>query len=306
MTVGCVGLAMDRRNFLTAFIGAPAVAALLAACGDNSSGSADTAPTDTGSTPTTPLGIPHPTGANEMVIRIGYEGGFVMPSYLFQRVPNLLVSGDGRAFVPGAQAAIYPGPLLPAFTVRTIDEAGVQAVLAAAQAAGLLAAAPDYSIPADAPQVADAPNTVVAINANGTTYVHSAYALGIGGETTESTPARTALLTFVNAMSDLAGVAGAEHVGTEELWNAPTFRLRATPNDPSGITDPAPTVLPWPADTGVTLAAASNCVQADAAKVGEVLGSANQLTFFTEADSSGATVTYEVVAVQLLPGDEPC
>ncbi|WP_339938353.1 hypothetical protein, partial [Undibacterium luofuense] len=72
-------------------------------------------------------------------------------------------------------------------------------------------------VPADAPQVADAPNTVVTINANGTTYTHSAYALGIGGETTELTPARTALLKFVNSMGDLAAVAGAAHVGTDAV-----------------------------------------------------------------------------------------
>lgn len=293
---------MNRRIFLTAFMGAPAVAALLAACGDNT-----VLPADSTATPdTSAQGIPHPTGADEVVIRIGYEGGFVMPTTLFQRVPNLLVSGDGRAFQPGPQPAIYPGQLLPALTVRTIDEAGVQAVLELARTGGLLAAAPDYSVPPDAPQVADAPNTVVTINANGTSYVHSAYALGIGGETTEATPARTALLKFVTAMGDLASVAGAAHVGTDAVYTPERYRVRAMPTDPAQFTDPAPTVLPWPADTGVTLASASNCAVAEAAKVGEVLTNANQLTFFTEKDASGAEVTYELAAIAQLPGDEAC
>ena len=293
---------MDRRNFLTAFIGAPAVAALLAACGDNSTAPADTS----GTNDTTPAGIPHPTGADEFVMRISYEGGFVMPSYLFTRVPTLLVSGDGRAFQPGAQTEQYPGPLLPAIMVATVDEVAVQAMLEAARAAGLLAAAPDYSIPPDAPQVADAPNTVVTINANGTTYTHSAYALGIGGEPTELTPARTALLKFVTAMGDLAAVAGATHVGTESMLTPAKFRIRATPAQPDLTAEPAPTVQPWPTTTGVTLASASNCVIADAAKVGELLAAANQLSYFTEPDSSGAEVTYELAAVALLPGDAAC
>ena len=42
---------------------------------------------------------------------------------------------------------------------------------------------------------------------------------------------------------------------------------------------------------------ASSCMTLPAAEVGDLLASANQLTFFTDAD-----VTYQVVARPVLPG----
>ena len=49
-------------------------------------------------------------------------------------------------------------------------------------------------------QIADAPDTVVTITVDGTTYRHQAYALGFD---TESDPARANLAEFVAAMTDL-------------------------------------------------------------------------------------------------------
>jgi hypothetical protein len=288
---------MDRRNFLTAFIGAPAVAALIAACGDDTVQPADTSPPGTEA----PAGITHPTGADEMLLRIGYEGGFVTPDMLFARIPTLLITGDGRAIVPGAVAAVYPGPLVSPLFQRSIDETGIQTILELARDKGLLAAAPDYSVPPDGPQVADAPDTVVEIAANGTSYRHQAYALGFDGLT--STPARDALNAFVTALSDLAAAAGADHLGAEEPFEPSAFRVRATPVDPAQFAEPAPTIREWPADTGIVLAQASNCAVADATKVATLFDESNQLTFFTEADSA---VTYQLAVVQQLPGDNPC
>lgn len=296
---------MDRRNFLTALIGTPAVAALIAACGDNTVQPGDTSPGGGGTpgsdTTTTVTGISHPTGAEEMLLRIGYEGGFVSPDMLFARLPTLLITGDGRAIVQGVVPAIYPGPLLTPLFQRSIDETGIQAVLALARDKGLLAAAPDYAVPPEGPMVADAPDTVVEVAANGTSYRHQAYALGIDSD--NSTPARNALNEFVIAMSDLPAVAGAEHVGNEEPFAPTSFRVRATPVDPAQFTDPSPTIREWSADTGIVLAQASNCAVADATKVAALFAEANQLTFFTEADASGTLVTYQLAVVQVLPGD---
>lgn len=293
---------MDRRNFLTAFIGAPALATLLAACGDDTVQPADTGVPGSGAPDTGgATSITHPTGGDEMVLRIGYEGGFVSPDMLFARIPTLLITGDGRAIVPGAVAAIYPGPLLSPLFQRSIDEAGIQAILTLARDKGLLAAAPDYTVPPEGPQVADAPDTVVEIAANGTSYRHQAYALGFEGLT--STPAREALNAFVMATSDLAAAAGADHLGSEEPFAPTAFRVRATPVDPAQFTEPSPTIREWPAGTGIVLAQASNCAVAEAAKVATLFSESNQLTFFTEVDSTGATITYQLAVVQVLPGD---
>ncbi len=68
-----------------------------------------------------------------------------MPAgFAFVSTPSLLVSGDGRVFTPGIIPAIFPGPLLPAMMVRTVTEAGVQAMLGIVGDAGLLAPPPEY------------------------------------------------------------------------------------------------------------------------------------------------------------------
>ena len=137
----------------------------LAACGDDGqdAGSLDSVPAPT--TPTTVPGttapgaspIEHPVGADDVVLRIGYEGGFVPVEVMFQNLPTLLVTGDGRLIVVGPVPEIYPGPLLPNLQVRTISEAGVQQLLAMAADHGLLTQR-EYDNPTN---IADAPDTVV-------------------------------------------------------------------------------------------------------------------------------------------------
>ncbi len=304
---------MNRRTFLTTIIVTPAVAAFLAACGDDSTGPAGTSPDTTG--PGTTVGggsgIAHAIGAGDAVLRLGYEGGFMTADAVFAQSPSLVITGDGLVITPGAVPAIYPGPMVMPFFQRTIDEAGIQAVLVAAKDAGLLASAPDYTLP-DGIGIADAPDTVLVIQANGASYEHRAYALDLtAGDGSASTPARDALAAFVAKVNDLAALAGADHLGAEEPHRPTAYRMRATPVEvpPPAVgtdstampTEPQPTVTPWPADTGVVLAQASNCLVADAAKVGAVLSAANQLSYFSEGG-----VTYQLAVATALPGDKGC
>lgn len=285
---------MQRRTFLTAVLGLPVLgagASLLAACGEA------TGPAGTPE-PTTPPTVPHPTGADEAVLRISYSGGFVPYGYDFRQVPTLLISGDGRAFVPGAVPAIYPGPLLPAVNVRSIDEEAVQTLLALARTEGLLAAPPDYALPPGI-GIADAPNTVVVLHANGTEYVHSANALGMDGT---STPARDALHRFVEKASSLDATVGAVHLGTEAPFEAAEYRFMAIEVDPSGYTtEPLPTVVDWPTATGVVLADSAECARVSDEVAGDLFRGANELTFFREGE-----IVYQLWVVQVLPGDLPC
>ena len=103
--------------------------------------------------------------------------------YAFLNLPTLLVTGDGRLIVQGPQIEIYPGPLLPNLQVRTISEAGIQQLLATGRRARPAHAFVEYTDPTN---IADAPYTVVTISANGDTFVHEAYVLGLGGDGTES------------------------------------------------------------------------------------------------------------------------
>jgi len=292
--VRCRPKGVQRRTFLTVIVGLPVlgtVGSLLAACGDATEPGGTTAP------PTPPT-VPHPTGADEAVLRITYSGGFVPFGYQFRQVPMLLVSGDGRAFLPAPQPAIYPGALLPAVNVRPIDEVAVQTLLSLARTEGLLATPPDYSLPPGI-GIADAPDTVVEVHANGTVYLHSANALGMDGT---STSARDALQRFVEGASSLDATVGAAHLGTESPFVADEYRFVAMPVDPAGYTtEPLPTIVDWPTSTGVVLADADQCATASDASVGELFRAANELTFFREGD-----VVYQLWVGPVLPGDAAC
>ena len=144
----------------------------LAACGDDTSSDdgagstdgtlpvetvppADTQPPVTQPPVTTtpaPAGIEHPTGADDVVVRIAYEGGFVPVEYVFRNLPVLLVSGDGRVFQQGAVPEIYPGPLVSPVMQRSVTEDGIQDLLTLADEHGLLADV-EYSSPTN---IADA------------------------------------------------------------------------------------------------------------------------------------------------------
>jgi hypothetical protein len=73
--------------------------------------------------------------------------------------------------------------------------------------------------------------------------------------------------------------------------------LIASPVENLSGFDPAPTIEPWPAESGVELATATDCVEADSAAVGDLLNAASQLTFFSENG-----VTYQVTARPAYPG----
>jgi hypothetical protein len=276
------------------------VALALAACGDDGTEPAaqpdDSIPTTDTTTPPTGTdapatdGVEHPTGSDEVVIEIAYEGGFLPIEAVFTQLPSLLVTGNGSHFKLGPVAAIYPGPLLPNVQVSDIGEADVQRLLELAAEHGLFTER-EYESPDN---IADAPDTVVTIHANGETYVHRAYALGIGsgldgaGEEGD----RAELQAFVEA-ARFELDQGSETVAFEPE----TYLLRATPvTDLTGFELP-PTVVDWPA-VGISLADASDCLAVPADTVGDLFADANQLTFFVEDD-----VTYHVAAKPQLAGD---
>ena len=311
---------MHRRTFLLATVGGPSLLAFLAACGDRTVDSGDTAPPPSGpptsGSPTSgsPTSLPsstggepsidYPTGADDVVVRVASVGGFVPAGVTFTEVPDVLVTGDGRLFQPGMQTMQYPGPLLPAITLGSITPTGIRRLLAVAQTEGLLTEpVPEY---APNTQVADAPATVVELQADGVHVTHQADALGFvpdgqGDPDKELTPARANLLAFVNAARDLPATVGADELGPADVWEPTAFRIQARTADPTTIDtsggEPGPTVVPWPTGTGVRLADAATCAIGSGAELAATLGAATTLTFFTEDG-----VTYQVSAVGQLPG----
>lgn len=287
---------------------------LLAACGDDSPGaSQESRPPATSAADTPDTAAPDgettedgagtyrvPTGVDDVVISVFYEGGFVPVEMIFANTPLSLITGDGRALTTGPVPAIYPGPLLPNLQQRTISASAVQELLAKADELGLLAEV-DY---ARNDQIADAPDTVVRITVDGVTYEHRAYALGLDPEGSEDDPARANLLEFVHAMTDLPTTVGADELGPEEQFDTETYLIRATPADPDAVASDGiePTVVEWPAVAPVRLADAEDCAAVPAGDVEALFADANQLTFFTDAGPDGETTTYQVVVVQQFPG----
>jgi hypothetical protein len=229
------------------------------------------------------------------------------PDYAFAQLPTVLVAGDGTVYTPGVMTMQYPGPLVLPVMSRTITEAGIQILLAKADSLGLLTSpSPDYTPSGDI-MIADAPNTEVVLSAKGSSFSHSAYALGMmtpsGDGTKDNTPARQALLDFSLALQDLTTTVGAENLGTEGPFTPAAYRIRARAAEQSELDAimPTPTVVEWPASTGVKLADATNCATLTAEQAGTVLTDAKQDTYFNDGDS-----LYFVAAAVLLPGDPAC
>lgn len=291
------------RTITTLLLPAALVVAL-AACGDDSEPVGEpigdvtettappTAPASSAPEPTTPPtsaapdGYEHPTATDAVVVSIAYEGGFTTPEMAFSRLPVLTVTGDARQFTLGPQIAIFPGPLLPNVQVAEIGDDGIQQLLGLADEHGLLQER-EYDEPAN---IADASDTVVTIQADGETYVHRAYALGIGGGPgeTEESGDRADLQRFVEAAT----------IGEVETdaYAADTFLVRSFPVDDLTGYDVEPTVVEWPS-ADIELAAASDCLEIPSDDVADTFAEANQLTFF-EQDGT----TYQLAVKPQIPG----
>lgn len=297
---------MNRRRFLALTVPVALAAPLLAACGgdgvDPAGQPIDTTPGDTtpGSTPGTDApsaAIEHPTGADEVVVRYTDEGGFVPAGYSFINQPNLLITGDLRVIEPGAMIAIFPGPMIRPLFQRSITEEGLQTLLALADESEMLQEPPEY--PTN-PMIADAPDTVITLAADGGTFTHRAYALNIDEE---SDPDRARLADFSTALRDLPGVVGAANLGEQQPYTGSQYRFMTMPVNMADYAgnEPSPEVREWPADAPVRLADAAECALLDAADVETLLADTTEWTFFTDAD-----VTYQLFVAHVLPGDAAC
>lgn len=281
---------MERRTFLTLLAGAPALS-LLASCGS-----------DDVAAPGAPLpSVPDPTAPSDGTsqhfrLEIGYYGGFTTREVSFQMQPALLVTPDRQVLQPGAVAAIYPGPLLPTDFTRSITAEGFDRLIVATRDAGMLA---DVTYEGDQ-RIADASTATLLIELDGAIYRHEAYALGGGGvpgESSEDSPERQAFARFAEQLADLSGLVGAENLGPEEPYVPDAYQLIAFPaGDLSGY-EIEPTIVEWPASTGIVLSELTDCVEVPRADVGALFDTSTQLTFFSEGNE-----TYSVVPRPAYPG----
>jgi hypothetical protein len=113
-------------------------------------------------------GISHPTGAEDIVLRMESGGGFVPIDFLATNAPSFTLYGDGTVVFRDPAAGPLPGGnvsrLAPFQTIR-LDEEGIQALLADAIGPGALGLAAGPYIG----QGADIPTTTFTLNADGGT-----------------------------------------------------------------------------------------------------------------------------------------
>jgi hypothetical protein len=271
-------------------------------------------PGDGGTTPpTSPAidGIDHPTGADEVILRVWTTGGFAPVEWLVASFPEFSLMGDGTLVVAGAQIEIYPPPALPAMNQRHITEEGIQAILEAAEAAGLFELGGTYGNNC----VADAATTYITLAAGGETHDISAYALGMDDTGNcaddETKQIRKDLYAFTQQLFDLSWLPEGS-VGPEEPYDFQALRIYATPAR-MGDADPGlePAYALWPLDVPlskfgepVEVPSETRCGVVTGADLDELMTSlqnSNTLTFWR---SDGQT--YHLILRPLLPDETGC
>ena len=88
---------------------------VLAACGRIADGGGSTGGGG-GTGGTGSSGIEHPAGADELVLRVEYTGGFVPIDSTLRSIPSWTLYGDGTLVMQAPQIEIYPPPALPGLT----------------------------------------------------------------------------------------------------------------------------------------------------------------------------------------------
>ena len=198
-------------------------------------------------------GVDHPSDKNQVVVQVTTGGGFVPIEFFVTLVPEFSLYGDGRVVVPGSVPAVYPGPAMPNLQTTVIPEKSVQAILAAARAAGLFDPTIDYG----QPNVADGPTTTIVLNAGGAAYRSVIYALGVGeggGLSAEQKQARVAISDLRDRLVALTSFTAGEIAWGPYQYSAlAVFSQAVDPGSPPDTNGVQPNRLDWPLGDLATL-----------------------------------------------------
>jgi hypothetical protein len=260
--------------------------------------------------------ISYPTGANDLVLRFRYVGGFAPPSAHLMDLPVVSVYGDGTVIVPGPQVAIYPGPALPNLQRATITPAGMQILLAAARDAGILGPDAHY----DLGGIMDASTAEFTLSAEGRVHTVSAYALMEGGGREPELPpdtdpavadARARLSLFQGQLGSLEALLDTE-IGPWTPFEPESVQVLVTagaPDDGQGLVQQP---IDWPLDAALATFGDALPILVEGQRCGVVVGAeldtlwpllseANALTPWTDGDAA-----FGIAARPLLPSETGC
>jgi hypothetical protein len=109
-------------------------------------------------------GIEHPTGASDVILRMGLEGGFLPMELIAARLPSLTLYGDGSLIVAPPENLADPTAPKPPLVKTMLAEDEVQAILDTALTKGGLAIAREAYLDN---AIMDAPTTVFEVHAGG-------------------------------------------------------------------------------------------------------------------------------------------
>jgi len=183
---------------------------------------------DHGPSPLAPGSLAHASGSGDVVIQVDNEGGFIAPSFSLKQVPQFTLFGDGSIITPGAEPAIYPGAALPPIERQIVTEAGIQAILRSAIAAGLKDGTDHTDLGSTG--IADAGTTVFTFAADGVSHTVKVYALAElpvrpDGMSVKEFQERATLEGFLNGLGTLQTWLPAGSLGPSRPYDAQGARV---------------------------------------------------------------------------------
>ncbi len=272
-----------------------------------------------GATPGAEHLIDHPTGPDDLVLRIEVGGGLLPPAAVLGELPVFSLYGDGRVVTPGPVPEIYPGPALPNLRVTRLSEEGVQAILRAARDAGLLDGNRQY----ENNRVMDAPTTVFTVAAEGRTTRVEVYALGIAEDDMPAgeRATRAELARFQERLGNLSGWLPPDAILERDApYAVERLQIVSRPDGPDPIlgTTPEPSLVPnpkaWPlatplADLGEPfplseLSPDARCAVVEGTEAERLLAELERANQLTPWESEGALFT--LYPRPLLPDETGC
>ena len=309
-----------KRNLPGLFVVLILITACAASGGSSGSPSGGSSPPASDGSSEEPGAIDHPRG-REAILVVDSAGGMVPVQFMVTNMPALVILGDGRVIMQGAQTLEFPGPATPALMERTLTEEGIQEVLRGIEDTNLFTTDLELNEQAAA---FDAGSTRFHLNAGGNDVTVSIYALGSVLPGMEPPPGMTSgeieadrILGALNeGLMTLDSWLPADAWEAEgwQPYEAESFRLyvRDATGEPVEGGDLPEQVREWPTDDDpaafgeeeVTFGDGTRCGVVDR-EIGamwlEELAAANQMTLWTDDGDR----RFSVKARPVLPHEDP-
>jgi hypothetical protein len=240
---------------------------------------------------------------SDVVLRVEVVPAMVASTLRFAKLPTVSVYGDGRVITPAAQAAVYPGPALPALQVQRISTSDVRRLVDLAIAAGV-GSGQDLG----SPIVADAPSTRFSLLADSGVVRTTVFALGMTPDdklTAAQRAGRTALRDLTTTLSNLGSALGSVPQPVAFVPSAVIAVAQdwTDPHDPSAPTPPE-AAWPGPALPGTYVGMGLTCVTASGTVGAAVMSAATHANALTPWTFGGARWT--LTLRPLLPDETGC